>query len=198
MNLDYGYFVNPKKCILVAKTGCVDEAKKLFESTGVEVCSGGAKDTGGEAVTEGARHLGAGVGSSAFKSSFVENKVRVWVQQVKDLAEVAATEPHAAFAVFTHCLQGRWTYLSRSMSNLSFLFQPLEDAIHRVFLSSLLKRDITRLERDIISLPARYGGLGIFNPATESDGAHKASLRLSEPLVTLVMNQDGLLSGGPG
>ena len=64
---------------------------------------------------EGARHLGAAIGSSAFKSSFVEKKVKVWVQQVKDLAEVALTEPHAAFAVFTHCLQGRWTFLSRSM-----------------------------------------------------------------------------------
>ncbi len=59
----------------------------------------------------GCDKLGAAVGSSAFKSVFVENKVRVWVQQVKELAEVAATEPHAAFAVFTHCLQARWTFL---------------------------------------------------------------------------------------
>jgi hypothetical protein len=189
----YGYFINPKKCILVAKPSCAAEAKILFESTGVEVCSDGAKDTGCETITEGARHLGAAVGSPAFKSLFVENKVRVWVQQVKELSEVAATEPHAAFAVFTHCLQGRWTFLARSMPNLSSLFQPLEEAIHRVFLSSLLKRDITRLERDIISLPARFGGLGIFNPAIDCDRAHKDSLVLSEPLVTLVERQDGVL-----
>ena len=107
---------------------------------GVEVCSDGAKDSGDEPIAEGERHLGAAIGSSAFKSSFVEKKVKVWVQQVKDLAEVALTEPHAAFAVFTHCLQGRWTFLSRAMPNLSTLFEPLEDAIYRVFLSSLLRR----------------------------------------------------------
>lgn len=189
----YGYYINPEKCILVTKPQYAAAAKLLFQSSGVEVCSDGAKDAGDEATAEGARHLGAAVGSTTFRSSFVENKVRVWVQQVKDLAEVAATEPHAAFAVFTHCLQGRWTFLARSMPNLSFLFQPLEDAIHQVFLSSLLRREITRLERDIISLPARFGGLGIFNPATDCERAHMDSKLLSGPLVTLVEKQDGPL-----
>ena len=175
----YGYFINPEKCILVTKPDCADAAKRLFQATGVQVCSDGAKDSGDEAIAEGARHLGAAIGSSKFKASFVENKVRTWVQQVKDLADIAKTEPHAAFAVFTHCVQGRWTFLARSMPNLSFLFQPLEDAIRQVFLPSLLRRDITRLERDIISLPARYGGLGIFNPATDCERAHNDSKLLS-------------------
>ena len=180
----------------MAKPEHAAAAKSLFQPTGVEVCSDGAKDSGDEPIAEGARHLGAAIGSSAFKSSFVEKKVKVWVQQVKDLAEVALTEPHAAFAVFTHCLQGRWTFLSRSMPNLSTLFEPLEDAIYRVFLSSLLRRDITRLERNIISLPARFGGLGIFNPATDCDRSHLDSKTLSEPLVTLVGRQDGALCPG--
>ncbi len=82
------------------------------------------------------------------------------------------------------------------MPNLSTLFQPLEDAICLVFLKSLLRRDITRLERDIISLPARYGGLGVFNPASDSERAHSDSKLLSAPLVTLVERQDGLLCPG--
>jgi hypothetical protein len=44
-------------------------------------------------------------------------------------------------------------------------------------------------ERDILSLPARLGGLGIFNPSADCDTAHRNSLLLSEPLVDLVARQ---------
>ena len=87
------------------KPGALDEAKRLFASTGIDICAGGAKDSGDQATTEGARHLGAAIGSSAFKTAFVENKVKVWVSSIQMLAEIATSEPHAAFAVFTHCLQ---------------------------------------------------------------------------------------------
>ena len=66
----FGYFM----CVLVVKRDCVADANELFGSTGIEIVVGGAKGTGSEPLTEGARHLGAAVGSSTFKAAFVENK----------------------------------------------------------------------------------------------------------------------------
>jgi len=186
----YGYYPKPDKCILVVKAARLEEARRLFARTGVEIVSDGAKDDGTETHTEGARHLGAAVGSDAFKAAFVANKVQGWVDSVHELSKIAASEPQAAFAVFTHCLQGRWTFLSRCVPGLSALLRPLEDAIRLVFLPALLRRHLSDKEREIFSLPARFGGMGITNPAENCENAHKCSLLLSEPLVDLVLRQE--------
>ena len=143
----YGYFVNPTKCVLVVKPEHLDEARAMFAHSGVQICSEGAKDCGGEVSSEGARHLGAAIGSSAFKSAFVRNKVNVWIDSIVMLAEIGKSEPHAAFAVFTHCMQARWTFMARAMPNLSSLFKPLEDVIRLKFLPAVLRRSVTDLER---------------------------------------------------
>jgi len=98
----YGYFVNPVKCVLVVKSDQFEDAMDMFASTGIEVRTDGAKDTGTEVSTEGARHLGASIGSNAFKNSFVRSKVKVWIDSIMMLSDIAQSEPHAAFVVFTH------------------------------------------------------------------------------------------------
>ena len=135
----HGYFVNPVKCVLVVKPEYLAEARAMFAHTGVQICSDGAKDSGGEVSSEGARHLGAAIGSNAFKNEFVRKKVNTWVDSIVLLSEIAKTEPHAAFVVFTHCMQARWTFMARAMSNLSSLFKPLEDAIRLKFLPAVVR-----------------------------------------------------------
>jgi hypothetical protein len=63
-----------------------------------------------------------------------------WILAVKKLADIATTQPHAAFAAFTQSLQGQWTFLSRAMPEVSHLFQPLEDAIRSNFIQSVKAR----------------------------------------------------------
>ena len=58
-----------------------------------------------------------------------------------------------------------------------------------VFLPALLRRSVSDLERDLLSLPARLGGLGIFNPVTACVAAYENSRVLSEPLMDLVLRQ---------
>ena len=185
----YGYFVNPAKCVLVVKPHQFEEAMDMFASTKIEIRSEGAKDAGTEVSTEGARHLGAAIGSNAFKNSFVRSKVNLWIDSIMMLSEIAQSEPHAAFAVFTHALQSRWTFIARAMPKLSSLFKPLEDAIRLHFLPAILRRPVNDLERKILSLPARFGGLGVFDPCCDCVCAHADSRMLTEPLVELVLNQ---------
>ena len=70
------------------------------------------------------------------------------------------------------------------------LFQPLEDTIRKVFIPALIRREVNDLERDLLSLPARMGGLGITKPTDECLISHTNSLFVSAPLVRLVQRQE--------
>ena len=113
-----------------------------------------------------------------------------WISAVKKLAEVAGTQPHAAFAAFTHCLQGQWTFLSRTMPDCAQLFEPLEQAIRAHLIRALFKRYVNDLERDLLSLPARMGGMGIFKPTEECLISSTNSAYISAPLVRLIQRQE--------
>ena len=136
------------------------------------------------------RHLGAAIGTPGFRAKFVEKKVQSWLSAIKKLCEIAKSQPHAAFAVFTHCLQSQWTFVSRSTPEIGPLLQPLEDEIRLSFLPSLLRRNMNDEERLLLSLPARLGGMGILNPVAEAVTAHSNSIRMCDPLIRLILRQE--------
>ena len=66
------------------------------------------------------------------------------------LAEIATSQPHAVYAALTHGLQSKWTYLTRTVPNISDLFEPLEYALRQKLLPALTGRDgITDTEREL-------------------------------------------------
>jgi hypothetical protein len=75
------------------------------------------------------------------------------------------------------------------MPGVSHLFQPLEHTIRHDFIRSLLKRDVNDLERDMLSLPARMGGMGIYKPVDECQISSANSPYISAPLVRLIQRQ---------
>ena len=87
------------------------------------------------------------------------------------LSVIASTQPHAAYAAFTHGLSSHWTYnnISRTIPNIQDLLRSLEIAIHQHFIPALTGREPCSVaERDLLALPARLGGLGLTNPTSES------------------------------
>jgi len=64
-----------------------------------------------------------------------------------------------------HGLVSKWTFLARTVPEISHLFQPLEDAIRQCFLPSLTgQNSFSDTTRDLMALPTRLDGLGILNP----------------------------------
>ena len=101
------------------------QANQIFQYSGVSI------------TKKGKRHLGAAVGTDTFKTTYVQEKVAVWICKVECHTHFAATQPHAAYAAFAHGLASysKWTFLVRTTPNTEYLFQPLEDhAIRRHFL----------------------------------------------------------------
>ena len=62
--------------------------------------------------------MGAHLGSSEFTTDFVREKVDLWLNELKTLSEIATTQPHAAYAAFTHGFYSKWSHLSHIVPNL--------------------------------------------------------------------------------
>ena len=81
----FGYLVNGSKSWLIVKSPKqADEAERLF---GQEV----------NIKTEGKRHLGAVIGSQEYKDQYCHEKVQGWKREIELLAEIAKSQPHAAY-----------------------------------------------------------------------------------------------------
>ena len=44
------------------------------------------------------------------------------------------------------------------------LFQPLENVIREKLIPALVRRSVSDIERRILALPVRFGGIGLINP----------------------------------
>ena len=78
-------------------------------------------------TTEGKRYLGAALGSTSFIEEFVKNKVEEWNVEIEMLANVAGSQPQAAYAAFIHGTCNKWKYLCRIVPHCGSLLQPIED-----------------------------------------------------------------------
>ena len=174
----YGYYVNAQKSWLIVKDKSFTEAKEIFEGSNVQI------------TTQGQRHLGAALGSSTFVESYVSDKVKSWVDEIIMLTEIAKSQPHAAYAALSHSLIHKWTYIARTIPDISDLFTPLEDAIRYHLLPAIMGRDaFSDSERELFSFPTRLGGLGIINLVKESNDFYLASKEITAPLSLLILQQ---------
>ena len=91
-----------------------------------------------------------------------------WVSEVVQLAEFALTQPQACYAAYTFGLKQRWTYFLRTLPDIRDLLEPLENAISQVLIPAITEHRCKQLDRDVLALPVRLGGLVLGNPSRES------------------------------
>ena len=174
----FGYFVNPAKTWLVTRDTHQSPATSIFQNTGVNI------------TVEGKPHLGGALGSTQFIETFVLQKVHIWKQELNQLVVCASTQPHAAFAAFTHGVTSKWLYTMRTIPNISHLLQPLEDIIRQKLIPALTGLPPpNNKERDLLSLPTHLGGMGLLNPTSISQQEYNSSQEVTAPLVNCLINQ---------
>jgi hypothetical protein len=178
----YGYYPNPPKTHVILKSPELQERARVLFGPHVKI------------TIEGKRHIGAALGSEGFKSSYIRGKVEKWMKDLEELVEIAKEEPQAALCAFNTGLSQRWTFVQRTMGGIGALFQPLEDVIRQRLIPALCGRLVTDLERRMLALPYRHGGLGIRNPVVTADNAYEASVRITQPLADLIVQQEMDLS----
>ena len=173
----FGYHVNQPKTWLLAKDEHLEKAQALFHSCGINV------------TTEGGPQLGAPIGTQSFSSEFIQEQVSQWVAEVKTLSSVAKTQPQAAYAAYTHGLAGKWTNLSRACEISSEQFSDFEEVIRLDFILAISGHAVSDIERILLALPARMGGLCLPNPASDADVSYRWSRNATRALVDRMLRR---------
>ena len=131
------------------------------------------------------------MGSKEFKEEYVKMKVEEMTMELKKLSKIGETEPHAAYAAFTHGWKHKWTYLSRTIADIGELMRPLENCIRYSFIPAITNgHKCNDEERLILTLPPRLGGLGIPNPVTSADQEYNTSLKVTPALAEGIITQE--------
>ena len=94
-----------------------------------------------------------------------ERKIMVmtskWIQKVEKLSKIAKSEPQAAYTAFIIGQKHRFTYNLRTMPYLKNMLQPLDDIIAKKVIPAISDgRICSSIERRLLSLPPKCGGLG--------------------------------------
>ena len=91
-------------------------------------------------------------------------------------------------------LISKWLFIARTIPDVSSYYEPLEVCVC-IFIPAVTGRSPPGdLERNLLALPARFGGLGIINPVQLSSIEYNASTRVTGPLQELLLSQSGLCS----
>ena len=147
------------------------------------------KDTAVNVTVQGQKHLGAVIGSREYLEEYVSEKVTNWISEVTKLAEFALSQPQACYAAYTFSLKHRWTYFLRTLPDIQDLLEPLENAISKILIPAITEHICSRLDRDILALPVRLGGLGMTNPCLEAHLEQSSSVKVTTPLVRQIVAQ---------
>jgi hypothetical protein len=180
----YGYLPEPSKSWLITKPQHEEKARQAFRDSAVKI------------TTEGHKQLGASLGSEDYKQTFVKDKVKEWVSEVNELSEIAKTVPHSAYSAFVQGLRHRWTSIMRTIPDISDLLEPLEKAIRENLIPAICGKKVNDIERNLLALPARLGGMGIINPVESANFEYESSCELTAEQQEFVANQkaDGKLN----
>lgn len=92
---------NASKTHVLRKPEHAEAAEASFQGTGIII------------TTEGEHYLGGAVGTSPFVHQFVVRKVECRVSELEKLSKFAESQPHVAYAAFTHGFSSKWSYLLR-------------------------------------------------------------------------------------
>ena len=181
-----GYLVNGSKSWLIVKSDVfAHEAKRVF---GDEV----------NITTEGEGHLGAVIGSQEFKDQYLREKVVRWKGELEALSEIARSQPHAAYTVFTKGYKSKFTYFMRTIGSFEDYVDPIPEAIDDLLLPTLfgqtepLPNDL----RQLVTLIPAQGGLSVPDLRFEAPQQFAASTLITAPHVGSITTQSMFIVAG--
>ena len=167
----FGYFPQPKKSWLIVKEHNLADAVESFRGSNIQI------------TTEGERHLGAVIGSEGYKERYCKTLVEKWTEELSLLAQIAVTQPQAAYACYISGYQHKFTYFIRTIPGFERYLQPIEDVMRHQFIPSITGgKTINDNERELLALPPRLGGLGLRNVCLTAPIEHDNSKALTRSL----------------
>ena len=118
--------------------------------------------------------------------STLQKKVEKWVKDVEELTEIAKDEPQIALSAFNTGLSQRWKFVQRTVKDTGEFFNPLESAIRDKLIPAICGRSVSDIERRVVALPYRFGGLVIQNPTETASREYLSSRMIPAGLTKLI------------
>ena len=141
-------------------------------------------------TTEGKRHLDASLGSTKYKEEYLSSKVDEWIAQLRILSQIARTQPQAAYSAFITGSRHKISFYMRLISVASTQLKRLDEVVQSEFIPAITGGIFcNEMERKLIALPPKLGGLGIPIFAEISNNEFENSNKLTECLSTKIINQ---------
>ena len=93
------------------------------------------------------------------------------------------------YSSFTGAISHFWTYVRRKIPDINYHFDPLKEVMREKFIPALIGRKVSDTERRILTVPVRYGGMGIPNP-TNAAQQFKTSTAIIKSLTKIIIQQE--------
>ena len=173
----FGYHPKASKTWLIVKPEFIQKAKDMFPDINI--------------TDVGHKYLGSYIGTDAGKQTFVEDKVKEWMKDIEDLADIATREPQAAYSAYIYGLSKRWNYVCRTTPGISQYLKKLEHKVKECFIPAIIDRAFgcQEIYRKIFALPIKEGGLGIVNLSLISDLEYEYSREATMELTEAIFQQ---------
>ena len=160
------------------KESVVQKAQSVFKDTNIKI------------TTEGQRHLGAVIGSETLKQKYVQEKIDQWIKELRVLFKIAWCEPQAAYSGFIKGFKHKPIYFMRTIPNIKNQVKQLDDVMRTEFIPATTGGiNCSDIERRLMSLPPRFGGLEIPIFSESPQNEYEFSTILSKDLTTNIINQ---------
>ena len=173
----FGYYPEGGKSWLIIK-GNQQYAADVFHGTGIKI------------TTNGQRHLEAVIGSTECKRIYIQEKISQWIKELQMLCKIAWLEPQAACSCFFMGFKDKPTFYIRTISNISSHLKRLDEVITTELIPAIIGGIIcSDIERKLMSLPAKLGGIGIPIFSDITDREYEFSQMLSNDKTSKIINQ---------
>eukprot|EP00111_Clytia_hemisphaerica_P010100 TCONS_00029546-protein len=126
----------------------------------------------------------------AFKREYLEERVSEWVKQIEILSDIAKSQPQCAYSAFVGGFVHKFTYHLRVLNDIEDYLIPLDNAIDQLFIPAITEgHRCSPIERRLLALPVRYGGLGIPILAETAKQEFENSLKVTNTLTENIVTQ---------
>ena len=139
---------------------------------------------------EGQRHLGTVIGPETFKLKYVQEKIYQWIKELRVLCKIAWCEPPAAHFGFIKGFKHKPIYFFKAIPTIKNQSKQLDNVIKTEFIPAITGGiNCSDTERRLMSLPPRFGGLGIPLFLESAQRAYDFLTILSKDLIANTINQ---------
>ena len=139
---------------------------------------------------KGTSTLEGTVGTEKFTDICTEEKVLEWINQLEFLSKIAAVEQQAAYCAFVGDFKNKVTFTIRTVPNIRRHLEKLDQAVDTKFILTLTDGHFCEeMERKLLSLPVKYGGMGIVIFCDIAENEYDNSIALTASLIKLQLEQ---------